>query len=282
MWRRTLPIVAGVVLVFSLAGCGNRVAEAEQSATVYFSAPLTGEWQAAITGSTGEAKARAEYYTFLQTIPDLPPAAQFDSDEEAAGASAEITELTESDGVIRASGRLEGGPELAKVSFADSGQGVQVSDFTVGANPDGSPLQMSDLWAVGGSEVSSGGVTVRPIAGRIARSSKNYKIVFYEWAVSVANTNDWPITITSATFTPATGDPVVGDPNSGENRSTQTLVRAPGQVPAGKSAAVYVSQPATTLESSGSVSVSTTGAGVTQVLTVDLPELVAPPGWNAG
>lgn len=279
-WRRGLGFAVGAVLVLALVGCGNQVAEAEQSATAYFSAPQTGEWQAAIASSTGVAKVRAEYYTFLQTIPNLPPAAQFNADEEAAGASVKITELSESDGVISASGTLVGGPELANVEFADNGEGVQVADFTLGSNPDGSPLQMSDLWGVGESEVTTGGVTVRPIGGRVVRTSQTNEILFYEWAVSVANTNDWPITINSVTFTPVSGQPVVGDPNVGEKRVSETLLRAPTEIAPGRSAGVWVSEPARTPESSGTVSVSTFGASVTQVLTVELPVLVAPPGWN--
>lgn len=279
--RRTRLTVMALVAaaVLALSGCGNQVAEAEQSATVYFSAPQTGQWQAAITGSTGEAKARAEYYTFLQTIPDLPPAAQFNSDQDAAGSSVTITELSETEDGLKATGQLVGGPPLDSVVFAKSDDGIKVSDFTIGTNPDGSALHMSDIWSAGDSEATQGGVTVRAVAGRMARSQADSRIVFYEWTVAVLNANDWPVDITTTTYTPSDGAPVVGEPNVGTNRS-QTMIRAPQSAPAGKSVGIWISEPASSPQAGGTLAVAVSGAGVSQVITVDLPVLAAPEGWT--
>lgn len=274
---RHAVIAALATAALFLAGCGNPVAEAEESATVYFSAPITDEWQLAYAASTGEAQSRAEYYVYLQTIPDLPSGAQFNSKEDAAGTSAQFTELTEIDGVLTARGELVNGPPLNSVEFLRSDEGVKVADYAIGKSPDGSELMMADIWATGESLNSVGDTGARVIAGRISRSLQ--AIEGYEWAVALLNNNAWPLTVTSVTVTPLSGEVITGTPNLGSD-SRQSMIRVPTEVPSGRSVGLWISQPARALEGGGAVAVTLTGAGVSQVLTLELPTLNAPPSWQ--
>lgn len=276
---RHAAISALAAAAMLLAGCGSPVAEAEESATVYFSAPITNEWQLAYEASTGEAQSRAEYYVYLQTIPDLPSGAQFNSNEDAAGTSAQFTELSETDGVLTARGELVNGPPLNSVKFLRTDEGVKVADYAIGESPDGSELMMTDIWASNDASDSAGDTGAQVIAGRIGRSAQPPSINVYQWAIALLNNNAWPLTVTSVTVTPLSGEAFTGTPTVGSD-SRQNMIRVPTEVPSGRSAGLWVSQPARALEGGGSVAVTLTGAGVSQVITLELPTLTAPPSWQ--
>jgi len=290
--RRLLATATtAVALVATVSACGNAVAEAEESATVYFTAVSTTEWGAAAEAGTRIARSRAMYYEYLQQVPDLPSGALFRSSAEAAaetspgdqaqdspGVVAEFESLTEVDGQLRATGVLTGTRDLDTVVFMKTDSGVKVADFAVGPNPDGTPLMMSQLWQAGGSEDTQGVVSLRTIAGRMARSGD--VIRYYQWLAVVQNAGAQPIDVTSVVFTPAGGQPVTGTPNAGDDSPrNQTLIRTVTQIPAGRAAGVWVSQPATVPEGFGTLSVTWSADGNTDSLTVDLPVLVPPPGW---
>lgn len=268
-------------MTVGLTACGGpSVADAEQAASIYFSAPPTGEWAAAAAESTGIAQSRAFFYAYASGITGLPSGTLFPLDPTAV-TTAQIEELQEVDGVLRATGTMTGGQEfdLADVEFAETDDGVKVANYV-----DTSGLTLDAFWEAGDSVDTGGGVTLRTVAGRMSRTTGQI-IPSYQWVSVVQNDNSWVVTLDSIVFTPTGGTPVTwknGQAVEGRPERGGTAVAAQLEAAPGGTASIWVGQGARPPEGSGTLTVTVSGAGTSRELSVQLPTLTPPAGWSAG
>lgn len=256
-----------------MAGCGeDQTTQAEQSLSTYFSATSTGEWAAAAAASTGLAQTRALFYQYASTITGLPSGTLFSIDATQT-VTASIDELVETDGVLRATGTIEGGRDLSEVEFLETEDGIKVSDYLTNGMP------LADLWSQGDSTDSGGGLVLTSVAGRLARTGGNV-IGGYQWISVIQNENSWPVSVDAITFTPDGASPVTWVKGQAPSPSGSTIA-AQQEVAPGRSASVWVRQDATgTTQGGGNLTVTLSGAGVSRELTVELPTMSPPPGYQ--
>lgn len=267
------------VMSLTMAACGgNETAEAEEAAATYFSATGTGEWAAAAAASTGWARARALYYQYATPITGLPSGVLFNVDATSS-VTADFDSLTEADGVLRATGTLSGGADLSGVEFEMTDDGIKVSSYL-----DKGGLRLEDFWSQGDSTDSGGGLVLTSLVGRMGRTSDaagTLYITGYSWVSVVSNENSWPVSVDSMVFTPnAGGAPITWVQGQAANANGSTIA-AQEEVPPGRSASIWVRQDATgTPQGGGILAVTLSGAGTSRVLSVELPEMSPPPGWQ--
>lgn len=262
-------------MALGMTGCGeDKAAQVEQAATTYFSAPATGEWAAAAAASTGWAQSRALFYEYASAITGLPSGTLFSIDP-AQAVSANVEEIVETDeGVLRASGTLDGEGGLDEIQFVETADGVKVADFPT----EGLPL--SQWWSQGDSVDSGGGLVLTSLAGRIARTGGNL-VVAYQWVSVVQNENSWPVSIDAITFTPSGATTPISWAKGQAPAATGSTIAAQEEVAPGRSASIWVRQSAAgTSEGGGTLTVTMSGAGVSRELSVELPSMSPPPGWQ--
>ena len=276
---RVAAAVSAALVVGILGGCGDPVSEAEQSAEAYFAASSSGEWDKAVEASTGVAQYWALFYKYLDQIPGVPDGAKFGRGDDVP-VTAEFEELRKVDGTLRASGTLTNGTAVDRVDFVDVNGKVVVSDLRVGTGDQVFPISM--LWAIGTDEVTQGGITLRPVAGRQSRPDFG-KIVEFQWVTALQNNNDWPVQVLAVTLTPFNGEPLTWRPDASGSAVTgaDSAIAAEEAVAPGEIGGIWVRQDATTTQGGGTLTVTVQSAGgVTHELSAALPTLTLPEGWQ--
>jgi hypothetical protein len=274
MKRAITATVAAAVMSGLLVGCGgDPTGEAEQAAVTYFSAPSTGEWGAAAAASSGWAQSRAVFYQYAAPITGLPSGTLFNIDATRT-VEANFDELTEVNGVLRASGTLSGSHELADVEFVKTDDGVKVADY----QDKGFPL--ASFWSQGDSVDSGGGLVLTSLVGRMTRTGEN-TIAAYQWVSVIENENSWPVSVDAISFTPDAGGTTVTWVQGQPAQAQGSTIAAQEVVQPGRTASIWVRQDAAgTAQGGGSLSVTLSGANTSRELTVVLPTMTAPPGWQ--
>lgn len=266
------------VTALGLGGCGgDATAEAEEAATTYFSAPSTGQWAQAAAASTGWAQSRALFYQYTSAITGLPSGTLFNVDATNT-VTADFAELTETDGVLRATGTLEGQRDLAAVEFVETDDGIKVSSY------EDKGLPMSAFWSQGDSIDSGGGLVLTSLVGRMTRTSDSAGTLIipgYQWVSVVQNENAWPVSVDAITFTPDSGGTPVTWAKGQAATPNGSTIAAQEEVAPGRTASIWVRQDAAgTTRGGGTLAVTLSGAGTSRELRVELPTMTPPPGWS--